>query len=335
MFSLFEGQTADHVWQQVVEAFRADEGVFAQPSKGGATREMLHATITISDPRQRWVISRQPPLNIAFALAEVVWIMTGRNDLAFLEPWNSRLPDYVGTGPALHGAYGYRLRHHFGVDQLERAYQALRGNPDSRQVALQIWDSSIDLPHSDGAPTDKDIPCNVLSLLKVREERLEWLQVIRSNDLFRGAPYNFVQFTSLQEIMAGWLGIDCGAYHQVSDSLHIYDHDEESVLTSAPVPDLPSSTDSLALPREVSEAAFGNLANRIELMIAPNLTHAALERIMLWDEGAESYRNMLAVLVSEAARRHKWWDICDKAMTTCTNPLYYELWRRWLDRFSV
>ena len=30
-----------------------------------------------------------PALNIAFAIAEVVWIMTGRDDLAFLEALES------------------------------------------------------------------------------------------------------------------------------------------------------------------------------------------------------------------------------------------------------
>ncbi len=241
MFRSFEGPTADGVWQQVAEAFRAGEGVLAQPSRGGATKEILHAAITISDPRQRWVASRQPPLNVAFAIAEIVWIITGRNDLAFLEAWNRRFREYVGAGPKLHGAYGYRLRHHVGLDQLTRVYQALSRDPNTRQAVLQIWDSSVDLPQQDGSPADQDIPCNLLSLIKVRAGKLEWLQVIRSNDLFLGVPHNFVQFTCLQEIMAGWLGIDCGGYHQVSDSLHMYDYDEGSVLASAPLPELPSS----------------------------------------------------------------------------------------------
>ena len=48
---------------------------------------------------------------------------------------------------------------------------------------------------------------------------------MRSNDIFRGLPYNFVQFTSMQEILAGWLKINVGSYNHVSDSLHIYERD--------------------------------------------------------------------------------------------------------------
>lgn len=106
MFRNFEGPTADQVWQQLAEAFRVGDGVVVQPSRAGTTHELLHVAISVDDPRQRWAASRQPPLNVAFAIAEVVWIMTGRNDLAFLEPWNSQLPDYVGSGPLLHGPMG-------------------------------------------------------------------------------------------------------------------------------------------------------------------------------------------------------------------------------------
>ena len=62
------------------------------------------------------VVSRKRPLNVAFALAEVVWIMTGRRDLKFLKFWNRRLPRFVGPGPELHGAYGHRLRGHLSSD---------------------------------------------------------------------------------------------------------------------------------------------------------------------------------------------------------------------------
>ena len=334
MFRSFEGPTADHVWQQLAEEFRAGDGILVQPSRGGATKEILHAAITINDPRQRWVASRPPPLNVAFTIAEVVWIMTGRNDLAFLKAWDSRLPEYVGKGPYLRGAYGYRLRHHKGVDQLTRAYEALSNNPGTRQAVLQIWDSSIDLPQPDGTPVDKDIPCNVMSLLKVRNGKLEWLQIIRSNDLFLGVPHNFVQFMCLQEVMAGWLGVECGAYHQVSDSLHLYEHDEESVFASAPLPDLPSNTDSLALPKEASEAAFGELGGRIERMIAPGLRRDELEGIAVWKEGPEIFRNMLSVLAAEAAWRHRWADVTDQVISACTSLLFRELWHRWQDRIK-
>ena len=87
---------------------------------------------------------------MAFALAEVVWIMRGRNDSAFLNYFNRQLPLRAGHGATYNGAYGQRLRAAFGFDQLERAYLALRHNPNSRQVVLQIWNPQRDLPDQTG-----------------------------------------------------------------------------------------------------------------------------------------------------------------------------------------
>ena len=297
MIPSFRGQSADEVWQKAADAFRRSIGVHNQDSRGGSTKEILHAAMSISDPRQRWVVSREPPLNIAFALAEVVWIMAGRRDLAFLEYWNKEYRNFVGPGPELHGAYGYRLRHLFGIDQLDRAYLALKHNADTRQVVLQIWDSRIDMPASDGTPANPDIPCNVLAMPKLRDGKLEWLQVIRSNDMFLGVPHNFVQFTCIQEVLAGWLG-ECGSYNQIGDSLHVYDRDWDNVVDSTAVPNVSPNTDYLAQPRQESDRLFRELELRVEQMIDPETEPDDLEGLASWDGAPQAYRNIGTVLTA-------------------------------------
>ena len=169
----FEGDSADQVWQKAASIFREPHDHPTQSSRDGDTGEILHASFCIRHPRQRWVLSRRPSMNPAFAIAEIVWILRGRDDSAFLNFWNPRLPRFAGTGPKYDGAYGYRLRHQFTLDQLDRAYSALLSAPDSRQIVLQIWDPRTDLPDASGVPASADVPCNVCSLLKVRGGRLE------------------------------------------------------------------------------------------------------------------------------------------------------------------
>ena len=329
MIWAFQGQSADHVWHQAAEAFRRSDGVRRQNSRRGPTKEILHVATSITDPRQRWVVSRQPPLNLAFALAEVVWIMTGRRDLAFLEYWNTKYRDFVGPGPDLHGAYGYRLRHHLRIDQLERAYQVLEHNPDTRQVVLQIWDSQEDLPAPDGTPVDQDVPCNIVAMPKIRDGKLEWLQVIRSNDMFLGVPHNFVQFTSMQELLAGWLGVECGSYTQISDSLHVYDRDWKSMVDSTALPSVSRNTDKLDLPKQESDRVFKQLEHRILLMIDEKAKPDVLEGLASWDDAPEAYRNIAVVLTAEALRRRKLTNAAARVMSRCTNPAYRQLWYRW------
>src|SRR5438309_6192389 len=120
MFRVFEGPTADSVWCEIADAFRNGEGT-EQPSRMGEMREILPSAMSISNPTQRWITSRVPPINIAFALAEVIWILTGRDDSQFLNYFNRQLPKFAGHGPTYHSAYGRRLRSHVGFDQLHRA----------------------------------------------------------------------------------------------------------------------------------------------------------------------------------------------------------------------
>src|ERR1051326_5763691 len=256
MFRVFSGQNADEIWQAASSALRSDSATTRQPSRNGPTREILHAAFSLSDPTQRWVFSRNPPMNIAFAVAEVVWIMAGRNDAQFLNYFNRQLPKYAGFEPRYHGAYGHRLRlHHDGLDQLDRAYNIFLNNPDSRQVVLQIWDSRLDLPGADGVPVAADIPCNIVAMLKVRDNALEWTQIMRSNDLHRGLPYNLVQFTTLHEVLAGWLGLRLGSYNHLSDSLHIYEEDVTTVSGALGECRALPNTDSLAFPKPDADLA--------------------------------------------------------------------------------
>lgn len=258
--------------------------------------EILHAAFTLTDPRQRWIVARYPALNPAFAIAEVIWILSGRNDAAFLNYWNSQLPKYAGTDVEYHGAYGYRLKKHFGIDQLERAYSALQHNPDSRQVVLQIWDSLKDFPDEGGNPVNADIPCNITSLLKIRDGKLEWMQIIRSNDLFRGVPYNFIQFTSIQEILAGWLNVELGSYNQISDSLHLYSEDAK-IVNSNPSGDVEQNTDSLCLPKDISDTVLAKVNSHIEAMIVPNLSQEALHMLLAETDVPNAYQNLLLLSV--------------------------------------
>jgi len=89
-----------------------------------------------------------------------------------------------------------------------------------------------------------------------------------------------------------------------------------------PLPGLPPNTDSLALPKEASENAFGEPGRRIALMPASGLRRDELVSIAAWDEGPEAFKNMWSVLVAEAARRHGWADISDQAISACTSILY-------------
>lgn len=330
----FNAKTANGVWLKIASALAEKAGA-TQQSRLGTTAEILHAMIAIDDPIQRWVVGRVPPLNPAFALAEVVWIMTGRRDARFLTFFFREFKKFVGNARNPPGAYGHRLRKHLGVDQLTRAYQALRAKPHSRQAVLQIWDAKIDLPKRSGREASGDIPCNVLSMLKIRSGALEWMQIMRSNDAFRGLPYNLVQFTTLQEIVAGWLGVKVGGYHHVSDSLHVYEADIHHLADTQNIPCMPN-TDSLALPKSESEAAFKQLEAAVENIISPAcFSVGACERQVAASRLPPAFLNILRVMTAEGIRRRGKPVRALAVMADCSNRVYSQLFERWTRRIEV
>jgi thymidylate synthase len=329
---IFSGASADEVWQRAIAAFRARDGVRAQPSRTGETLELLHSVMEIQDPRQRWVAARDPAINPAFAVAEVIWILRGRNDAAFLNWWNRSLPLFAGGDAEYHGAYGARLQHSFGFNQLEAAWRALAADPESRQVVLQIWDPRVDFPGSDGLPRAPDIPCNVCAIPKVRDGRLEWLQVLRSNDLFLGVPYNFIQFTTLQEVMAGWLGLEPGTYVQVADSLHVYERDLEAAL--APTAQGSAlNDDTLAMPWEESLHWWCFLEEQTEKLMSRDVSPPEVDKI-LSQSPPRAIQHLLCLLAAEAARRHGWHELGQEFAARCANPAIQAAWNRWAMRMS-
>jgi thymidylate synthase len=302
-----------------------------QVGRNGPTKEVMRVCFELTNPRERWVSSRRPAINPAFALAEVVWTVNGRNDSWFLNFWNTRLPEFAGRGSTYDGAYGHRLRVHHGSDQLIRAASALRCDSSSRQVVLQLWDARCDLPLSDASPTSPDIPCNVTALLKVREGRLDWLQVCRSNDIFLGLPYNFVQFTYLQEVIAGWIGVPPGVYTHLSDSLHLYERDLVRV-RHARSNDVRPSDDIVSLPRAHSERLWLELARRTELLAKGAQSPQAHVSVCRWDDAPQSFQNMLHVLGAEAAWRRGWRFESKEIIEMCQSQLLSDLWAGWRDR---
>jgi len=297
---VFRSSHADAVWREAWTAVRED-GIRRANAAKGDSMELLHCSFGIDDARQRWVLSRTPPLNPAFAIAEIVWILNGRRDAAFLTAWNTSLGTFAGNAAELHGAYGHRLKSHLGFDQLRRAAEVLSADSDQRQVVLQVWDSTVDFPNSDGSPTSEDVPCNICAIVKVSDGRLEWLQVMRSNDLVLGLPYNLLQWTTLQEVLAGWLQLEVGTYNHISDSLHVYDRDFDRFDVTAGS-SWPRNDDDLRLPLEQSLEVFAVLEDAIESLGGATTSNQVLE-VLDGTDVPEPYKNLLLVMASERCRR--------------------------------
>lgn len=205
-----------------------------EDSRDGKVKELLDFKTIITNPYRRLSGCKMRNENPFFLLAEAMWIFTGRRDVHFLSLFNAKMKDFSDDGKVFHAPYGFRIRHwgvrsedkfceenlHAaqGYDQLADAVKIFQNNPNTRQVVLSIWNADFDL----GTKT-KDIPCNDLVMLKIRNNKLITTIQNRSNDLHWGLPTNVFQFSFLTECLAACLGIELGTQTHNSQSLHIYE----------------------------------------------------------------------------------------------------------------
>lgn len=328
MADFISGKTANEVWEKAIKLLQKQECSLS--GRTGDVFELLHTFISIEEPQQKWIYNRIPPISIAYALAELVWIINGEEKSDIINMWNPSLEKYAGRGDIYHGAYGKRIRSHFGFDQIEKAYEALQSIPESRQVVIQIYDTKVDFPIEKGIPQYEDIPCNICSLLKVRNGKLEWSQIMRSNDVLLGMPYNFIQFTGLQEILAGWLEIDLGSYNHYSDSLHLYarDVDKIGIGQEAEI----RNNDSLSLRRDESERLFQEIFHRMKGLCLKNITEKEIHSLAKIDSGYIAYDNIMIIIGAYISQKNKYNDLTKNLIETCTNNSYVAMWERWVSR---
>ncbi|MGW8604538.1 thymidylate synthase [Streptomyces sp. NPDC055893] len=233
--------TADSIAELFVGAVTlAKSGARVSP-RGMATREVLDVHMRLTRPRARLLYA--PPariLNLAFAVAETVWILSGSD-----EPWifdyNTKLRQYADDG-VLRGAYGPRMRKWAGtVDQLSRVVEILKQDPDSRRALIQLYDPARD------AAGHKDVPCTLGFRFYLRDGRLHMSTTMRGQDVWIGMPYDLFFYTVLHELVAGWIGAELGDFHHHVGSLHIYENHLDqadaltSIVASSDMPDLTTS----------------------------------------------------------------------------------------------
>jgi thymidylate synthase len=201
------------------------------------TRELHPAVLSCPTPRRRLVTSHGRPVNVAFALAEVLWILGGREDVEMLAAYNSNIAQFSDDGVRFNAPYGKRLRRDFGHDQIDDAIRTLLDDSSSRQAVMAIWNPVDDkgwlsLPvEAEGGIIEmahpkkvtKDRACNLVAQPMIRDGKLDWTQTMRSNDAIWGLPYNLMQWTHLQEWFATILEVPVGTYHHIANSLHIYE----------------------------------------------------------------------------------------------------------------
>lgn len=225
---LIRGRNVNTIFPAAIRQLLAC-GIKRDSRNGPVTMFPEPVTTIYERPTERVLFCPQRDANPFFHIAEALWMLAGRNDVEFIARYVERMRQYSDDGETFHGAYGYRWREYFDLDnaegsgdQLALIIKALRHNREDRRQVLTMWDPCADLGRN-----GKDLPCNLQAIFQVAcDGRLDMTVTNRSNDIILGAyGANVVHFSFLQEYMAALIGVPVGVYRQVSANFHAYDGD--------------------------------------------------------------------------------------------------------------
>ncbi len=162
---------------------------------------------------------------IKLFIAEQIWYITGSDNPDEYENIGKYLKvawgDFREDNGKVTGAYGYRMRKHFGRDQLKDLIDHLKKEKGSRHGVIVFWD-----PADDGLGTGtkkKNVPCPYTFTVNIIDNKLHLHLVIRSNDMMLGCPQDMAGFALLQAILAGKIGCGVGKITYSVSNAHIYD----------------------------------------------------------------------------------------------------------------
>lgn len=149
-------------------------------------------------------------INKAFSIAEWLWMMSGRNDVEMVSFYNSKISNYSDDGIRFKGAYGPRIK-----SQFDYIVDCFKKDINTRQAVVQIW--------TENPKPSKDIPCTLSLQFIHNDGELDLIATMRSNDAWLGLPYDFYNFTMIQNYLAYKLNLKIGRYTHQAGSQHLYE----------------------------------------------------------------------------------------------------------------
>ena len=179
----------------------------------------MHFSIDLEKDGFPLLTLRKIPIK-AFVAEQAWFIMGSRKPADFLRKYTKIWDEFTNPGDVVTVAYGYRWRKYFGRDQLKLLIELLQKEPGSRHGVVVTWD-----PAQDGLSLfkKKNVPCPYTFTVNLIGGRLHLHNIVRSNDVMLGVPFDVAGSALLAQILAQKLKVKPGIYSHSISNAHIYD----------------------------------------------------------------------------------------------------------------
>lgn len=216
---MISGNTADELFDNILDEMQANN------DDDAIAFEIINANLCLTDPTRNTMCKCRRQMPIRYAIAELLWYISTNTTWKAIYPYSKFWKEISDDGININSNYGYCIRKKFGFDQWEHCKKLLLKNKNSRQAIIHIKEARNLIKR----PT-KDLNCTICLQFLIRNNKLDMITTMRSNDLWLGLPYDLFSFTCLQMLMAMELNVDVGKYYHNAGSLHLYKRDYDKLV---------------------------------------------------------------------------------------------------------
>jgi thymidylate synthase len=186
--------------------------------------EMINANLVLLDPTRNTMCDCVRKMPMRYAIGELLWYNSKQPTWKSINPYSKFWKNISDDGEHVNSNYGWCIHDKYTFDQWEMVKQLLKSNPNSRQAVIHIKE-----PRDLIKRPSKDVNCTIAMQFLLRNNKLDLIVTMRSNDIWLGLPYDVFNFTCMQIQMAMELGVEIGVYYHNAGSLHMYKKDEEKL----------------------------------------------------------------------------------------------------------
>ncbi len=180
-------------------------------------------------------------LHLKSIIYELLWFLKGDTNVKYLQDngvriWNEWADENGDLGPVYGKQWRSWAKPDGGtVDQIARAVETIKNNPDSRRIIVNAWNAG-ELEQM--ALT----PCHCLFQFYVADGKLSCLLYQRSADSFLGVPFNIASYALLTMMMAQVCDLEPGEFIHHFGDVHLYSNhlDQAKLQLTRDCRDLPT-----------------------------------------------------------------------------------------------
>lgn len=188
--------------------------------------EITNVTMHLTNPLSNMFKNAARDIPKKYLAAELLWYFSGRNDLTFIQKYASFWSKITNEDGSLNSAYGnliFNKRDNGDNEsQWKWAYDSLVKDKDTRQALVHFNRPEHQFRGN------KDFVCTLNGMFLIRDNKLHFSTIMRSNDVYFGLTFDLPFFTLLQQQMYRHLKsvypeLELGTYSQFDVSLHAYE----------------------------------------------------------------------------------------------------------------